>query len=242
MTSNDSVLRDIHSSARLAAQFGWDLTKISSDESDDASFEEDADTVASSRSHFKRVAEAGAELSAALQAELKRLLSAGGAKYNDMNVKVEVLARPKPSKPSAIQHLIDEILTADGAVQTQLALRKRMQAKHPGLSVPKNWLAPLPTWAKVKLQEKLLGLGIPFSTIRLPTKVTLADLHQQAKRAVLNANGGAIVTKQTLTITNDVLLIGDQAFKITTNRAKGREYRRAQIPIDRLWDLAGTPT
>lgn len=230
-------LEQIRALAAEAALTGNDLTIASKGADDDNDLDDEGEGDEGPRETPQTRWRRAAEARKFAEAELKKLIASHAAAFAGIDVQVQ--ARPKSSKPSALQDVIDAILTREGSQKTQTAIKAQVRLEHPQKAIPSDWSKPLPAWARKRLGDRLRGLGAPFDRIRLPLKPTLANLHQQARRMVLADMDIAQVAKTTITLTDDTLMIGDVKFSITTNRSKGREYRRAQVSVDRLREALG---
>ena len=130
--------------------------------------------------------------------------------------------------------VIERVLSSKGATQTQTAIRDEVQAAFPSHNVPKGWNVSLPAWAINQIKTRCQCSGAPLSSLRIPSKPTLASLHRAAKAAWQQHHAGAIVFKANVMIASDTLTIDGLAVAVSTQRGKGRTYRYARVSIDKL--------
>ncbi|CAN7226508.1 hypothetical protein LJR175_000825 [Variovorax sp. LjRoot175] len=239
-------LQQIEALAQEAAKYGPDLNVTTDDPDDgwdDDHWEQEDDgrveVSARRRQAWANARAVQTDLGQQLAAVLEEIKAVDPARYKDLNLQVQLKARPKPVKPAAYQQVIDAILSPYGMRSTQAAIQRQVKEAHPNLSVPKDWTKPLPVWARKKLMRKLGSSGQPFNTITVDQTVTLASLHKKAKRAQLTHSDGTLVVSAKITITADKILIGNEEFRFSTNRVKGYTYQRAQVDRGRLLRAVG---
>lgn len=160
------------------------------------------------------------------------------SKFKNKNYGIQVNATPymkaKEGTSKVFAAIIDHILTQSGAVQKQTEIRKYVAERYPSHSVPKDWRRPLPAWAIKKVKERIRNSAAPISNIRLPTAVTLSQLHKAAAAAMERHKNGVLTFRPVFEIGENSVIINGVVFPIKINKVKGGmyqyKYMNAQMP------------
>ena len=150
------------------------------------------------------------------------------------NIKVAVRIKATPQSGNVLRALLQRILSANGAAETQVAIREYVQLQHQAHNVYKDWTKPLPAWAIIQAQKQVLGSGLPFNQVKIKSKMSLRDIHAAAKDALIRSKGGTQTYSAEISISDDSLVINGLVFKITKNRSGGKEYSIARLNVDSL--------
>jgi hypothetical protein len=120
---------------------------------------------------------------------------------------------------------------------SQTALRKLVEQQI-GVPVFKDWTHPLKPFAVKRLPESLRGAGTPFAEIDVKRVRTLADLHREAGLAVSRAGDRPLTVRARLSISGELVYLGDKRYKVQTTRSGKYQYQTVRIPVDDLRRLA----
>lgn len=150
------------------------------------------------------------------------------------SIKAVVRIKATPQSGNVLRALLQRILSANGAAETQVAIREYVQLQHQAHNVYKDWTKPLPTWAIIQAQKQVLGSGLPFNQLKIKSKMSLRDIHAAAKDALIRSKGGTLSYSAEISISDDSLVINGLVFKITKNRSGGKEYSIARLNVESL--------
>lgn len=183
-----------------------------------------------------------------VKARLKNLvesLQAQHPEYKKFRVLPPDVRIKSPGSHVVLVAIIGEILSPQGATDTQVAIRSRVQKWHPNQAVYKDWTRPLGPAALAATKAKIQEMAPLFSKITTAQGLTLSSLHKQAKAAHIEHEGLARKYVASVDVTTDSVFINGEKFSITNagaskqvqGRAKSYTYQIVRLRVDRLEEI-----
>lgn len=194
-------------------------------------------SIPATATRFALQKELRATVNAAIKAELQR------PEYQGFAAKAEVNAfiKASPHRPLIDKAVLAHIFTHRGAMGTQTAIRNKVSNDLPGMPVGKDWTKPLTSWMLKTARAQATGSGTPFNTIPITGKHSLSSLHKLARAAVAETRGVRHAYKAIITLDGEHVYINGHPFKISINRAKGRDYPVVRVGVEKLRDVLNKP-